>query len=70
MGLIFRISRACVPRHDVGGAQGVAAMDEIDRGTEPGQIHGFLAGGIPTADDHEGLMAKHGQRAVCRWRNK
>jgi len=49
--------------HDFGGAQLVAAMDEIDFGGEAGEEHGFFAGGIAAADDADRDIAI--ERAVA-----
>ena len=51
--------------HDFGGAQGIAAMDQMDFGAEPGEVDRLFAGGIPAADHDERLVAEHRQRAVA-----
>ena len=37
--------------HDVGGAEGVATVHEVDLGGEAGEEEGFFAGGVAAADD-------------------
>jgi len=51
--------------HDLGGAQCVAAMNEVDSGSEAREIRCFLAGGVTATDHDERLVAEHGERAVA-----
>ena len=37
--------------HDVGSAERIATMDEVDLGSEAGEEEGFFTGGIAAADD-------------------
>ncbi len=51
--------------HDFGGAEGIAAVHEINLGGEFGEVGGFFNGGIAAADDDEGLVAEAGQGAIA-----
>jgi len=49
-GLDLRVRHGAVG-HDAGGAEFVAAVDEVDLGGEAGEEGGFLGGGVAAADD-------------------
>ena len=46
--------------HDVGGAEGVATVHEVDLGGEAGEEEGFFAGGVAAADDGDRDVAVEG----------
>ena len=55
----FFVSERAV-RHDFGGAQFVAAVDEVDFGSELGEEGGFFTSGVAAADDGDGDVAVEG----------
>ena len=52
-------------RHDAGGTQGIPAMDQVNLGCEPGQVHGLLTGGVTPADHHKRFVAEYGKSSVA-----
>lgn len=51
--------------HDFRGAEGIAAVDEVDGGGEACEVEGFFAGGVAAAYDDEGFIAEHGEGTVA-----
>lgn len=51
--------------HDFRGAEGIATVDEVDGGSEAGEVEGFFAGGVASTDDDEGFLAEHGEGTVA-----
>ena len=51
--------------HDLGRAEGVAAVDDVDAGAVLGEEVGLLHGGVPAADDGDGLVPEDGRGAVA-----
>ena len=61
-GLDLGVGEGAV-RHDFGGAEFIAAVDEVDFAGEAGEEGGFLAGAVSAADDADGDIAVEGSVA-------
>ena len=59
----FRIFECPLP-HDLGSAKLIAPVHQINYRTKLCQISGFFHRRIPSADNHQRLVAKHGKRTI------